>query len=107
MGTLPEPPYYAVIFTSKRTDNDEAYARTAEDMEKLAAEQPGYLGMEHAGSHKEAITISYWRDEESILNWKNVAAHKTAQQSGRDIWYENYITRVCRVERQYDFGFEK
>jgi heme-degrading monooxygenase HmoA len=48
------------------------------------------------------ITVSYWRDEASLLAWKQVAEHLLAQKLGKERWYEHYITRVARVERAYD-----
>ena len=62
----PEPPYVAVLFTNRRTPGDEeAYGRAAERMVELAAEQPGYLGVESTRdpATRLGITISYWRDE--------------------------------------------
>lgn len=105
IAETPDPPYYAVIFTSLRTaGDDDAYARTAERMIELARTQPGYLGYE---STRDAgglgITISYWVDEASIKNWKRNAEHLRAQSSGRESWYARYHTRVCKVERAYGF----
>lgn len=100
----PEPPYYAVIFTSIRTpDESEEYAAMASEMHALAQQQPGFLGIESA---REAlgITVSYWRDEDSILAWKRVADHRAAQRLGRERWYAAYSVRVARVERAYDFN---
>lgn len=106
MSIMPEPPYYAVIFTTVHTDKIEGYAQTAEQMEQLAATQPGYLGLESASSDTQGITVSYWRDEDSIRNWKANADHMSAQQAGQNKWYKSYITRVAKVERQYSFGLE-
>lgn len=106
MSILPEPPYYAVIFTTVHSDNNTGYAQTAEQMEQLAATQPGYLGLESASNGSEGITISYWQDEDSIRSWKANADHKSAQQAGQNKWYKSYITRVAKVERQYSFGLE-
>ena len=81
----PAPPYFAVIFTSRRqaTEGD-GYAETAARMEELAREQPGFLGIESArGADGLGITISYWRDEASIAAWKAHAEHQLAQQQGR------------------------
>ena len=102
---LPEPPYYAVIFSSRRTPGDEAgYAAMAERMAGLAKEQPGYLGAESArDADGFGITVSYWRDEASIRAWKRHAEHAEAQAGGRALWYEAYGLRVARVERAYDF----
>jgi heme-degrading monooxygenase HmoA len=100
IANTPEPPYYAVIFTSLQSDDLEGYAATAERMLELAAEQPGYLGVESAREGL-GITVSYWRDLESIRQWKSHAEHREAQRSGRDRWYSNYKTRIALVERDY------
>jgi len=98
----PSTPYFAVIFTSQRTPGDDGYDAMAEAMEKLAAKQPGFLGIESARSAI-GITISYWDSMESILAWKNNAAHLVAQQTGKEKWYSAYQVRICRVEREYGF----
>jgi heme-degrading monooxygenase HmoA len=96
-----EPPYVAVIFTSVRTPDDvEGYGRMAEAMEELAAEQPGYLGIESAREEL-GITVSYWVDEESARAWKQVAAHLGAQRRGRERWYADYRVRIATVTRDY------
>lgn len=99
---LPDPPYYAVIFTSTRTEVDQGYDQMAQKMEDLAREQPGFLGLEAArGADAFGVTISYWTDEASIAAWKSEADHQIAQKYGRDRWYSDYVTRVARVDRQY------
>lgn len=103
IAQTPEPPpYYAVIFTSLRTEVEEEYAETAERMWTLASEQPGFLGAESARSGL-GITVSYWDSEESIAAWKANAEHMLAQDRGRTLWYAGYAVRVCRVERAYGF----
>ncbi|MET0239867.1 MAG: antibiotic biosynthesis monooxygenase [Sphingobium sp.] len=98
-----EPPYYAVIFTSDRTDADgEGYGAAANLMAELAAAQPGNLGMDSA-REEIGITISYWRDLDAIAAWKRNADHVLAQRSGREIWYASYSLHVARVERAYHF----
>lgn len=104
IARTPEPPYYAVIFTSIRTNEDNGYSEAAKRMAELAAEQPGFLGVESA-RNEIGITVSYWDDLESIRNWKNNAEHLLVQQKGKDSFYKLYKTRVCKVER--DYGFEK
>lgn len=98
-----EPPYYAVIFTnSLRGNPDEGYQLMAETMCQLAAQQPGYLGFESCRDENDfAISVSYWKDLESITNWKNVSEHLVAQEQGVAGWYSEYRVRVCRVEREY------
>ena len=101
IAKTPAPPYYAVIFTSVRTDTEDGYASMADLMMQLAAQQPGYLGVEHA---REAIgiTVSYWADEASIRAWKANADHQLAQRYGREKWYASFALRIARVERAYE-----
>ena len=103
IAPTPEPPYYAVIFTSLRTEVEDGYGPTAERMLQLAAGQPGFLGAESA-REEVGITVSYWESPEAIRAWKMHAEHVLARERGRRDWYRAYKTRVCRVER--DYGFE-
>lgn len=99
-ASTPEPPYYAVIFTSRRTDVDAGYGAASDRMVELASAQPGFLGVESArGPDGLGITVSYWESEEAIANWRRHAEHLLAQKRGRDEWYEEFVTRVARVER--------
>jgi heme-degrading monooxygenase HmoA len=99
---LPEPPYYAVIFSSRRTPGEAGYGAMAERMVELAAQQPGFLGVESVrGADGFGITVSYWRSEEDIAAWRRHAEHRVAQEQGRAQWYEHYELRVARVERAW------
>jgi heme-degrading monooxygenase HmoA len=102
ISTMPEPPYYAVIFTSERTDGDNGYAEMSDRMVELAAKQEGYLGVESA--RKEiGITVSYWRDLESIRKWKENTEHTIARNKGRSQWYKSFRVRIAKVERDYEY----
>ena len=102
LAKTPTPPYYAVIFTSQRTQVDDGYDRTAVRMIELAEQMPGFLGVESARSSDAlGITVSYWRDEASIRAWREHAEHKIAQERGNKVWYEDYFLRVAKVERAY------
>ena len=104
IANTPEPPYYAVVFTSVRTATDEGYADTAEKMMPLASNQPGFLGVESVRQDGGlGITVSYWKDTDSISKWKNHAAHQHAQQLGRHKWYSGYRIRVAKVDREYGY----
>lgn len=97
-----EPPYVAVIFSSLRTPDDRGYATVAQRMVELAAQQPGYLGIESArDATGMGITVSYWRDEDAARAWKGVAEHERAQAAGRATWYSDYVVRVAEVKRDY------
>ncbi len=100
IADTPEPPYYAVIFSSLHGTDLRDYAETAARMEELAAQQPGYLGHESAREDL-GITISYWKDLESIRRWKMQAEHREAQRLGREKWYAEYKLRIALVERDY------
>ena len=100
----PEPPYYAVIFTSQRTGGGRGYDAMAEKMVALGSSQPGFLGLESVrGADGAGITVSYWRDEAAIRAWKRDAEHQQAQRGGRKTWYQAYEVRIARVERAYGF----
>ena len=101
----PPAPYYAVIFSSTLADDAEGYSTMADRMVALAKEQEGFLGVESAARTSEGfgITVSYWRDLESIKQWKAQSEHAAAQRMGRDAFYRSYRLRVARIEREYGF----
>lgn len=94
--------YYAVIFTSTRTEVEVGYAEMATKMVALAKAQPGFIGMESARSEI-GITVSYWESLEAIKNWKSNLDHLEAQEKGKTTWYKNYKVRIAKVEREYEF----
>jgi heme-degrading monooxygenase HmoA len=104
IAQTPKPPYYAVIFTSVRTEGDLGYAEMADRMLELASQQDGFLGAESA-RNEIGITVSYWRDQESIRNWRDHLEHSIARERGRKEWYKSFKTRIAKVER--DYGFER
>ena len=103
MTKTPQPPYYAVIFASQRTDGDKGYENMAEKMVELASKQSGFLGVESARDHDLGITVSYWDSLDAIKNWKENTVHKVAQERGKKEWYKTFSLRVCKVERDYFF----
>lgn len=102
LARTPEPPYYAVIFTSRRTAGDHGYGAMAERMVDLGSRYDGFLGIESArGADGLGITVSYWRDEAAIAAWKRDTEHQKAQRGGQQTWYADYEVRVAKVERAY------
>jgi len=95
-------PYYAVIFTSTQTEHTEGYAEMSEKMEALAKQQKGFIAIDSAREDV-GITVSYWESLEAIKAWKQNSEHLLAQQKGRNQWYSWYNTRICKVEREYEF----
>ncbi|MCK9641260.1 MAG: antibiotic biosynthesis monooxygenase [Prolixibacteraceae bacterium] len=102
IAETPKTPYYAVIFTSVRTEGDNGYDDMSEQMMELAKRQDGFLGVESA-RNEIGITVSYWRDLASIKKWKEHSEHKIAREKGREMWYKSFKTRIARVESDYDF----
>ena len=101
-ASTPEPPYFAVIFTSQRTEGENGYEAMAQAMYELALEQPGCLGTESTrGEDGLGITVSYFVDEASIRAWQQNARHLMAQRLGKERWYSHYELRVAKVERAY------
>ncbi|QCR32481.1 antibiotic biosynthesis monooxygenase [Lysinibacillus sp. SGAir0095] len=100
---MPEPPYYAVIFSSRRTDGDRGYGKMSDKMVELATQQKGFLGVESARDEELGITVSYWDSLESIQAWKEHSLHSVAQEKGIKEWYKSFSLRVCRVERHNFF----
>ncbi len=102
-AALPQPPYYAVVFSSTRTEADEAgYGEAAQRMVELAREQPGFLGVESArGVDGFGITVSYWESEDAIRAWRRHAEHAATRERGRAAWYRHFELRIARVERAY------
>lgn len=100
LADTPDPPYYAVIFTSLLHEDNTSYNTMAEKMAKLSSQQDGFLGMDSARTEK-GITVCYWRDLESIRLWKENEEHMQAKEKGRQEWYKAYSIRIAKVEMAY------
>ena len=99
---MPEPPYYAVIFANQASDTPDGYAEMSEAMVELAQQQNGFIGVDSSrDSQGFAVTVSYWRDEDAIRQWRENLRHAAAQKTGKARWYNHYTLRVAKVERQY------
>ncbi|GAA4290763.1 antibiotic biosynthesis monooxygenase family protein [Actinokineospora soli] len=102
IAVTPEPPYYAVIFTSLLSPDTEGYGEAADRMFELVKGMPGYLGAEHARDGV-GITVAYFRDEEAIAAWREHPEHAEVRARGRKQWYDAFELRIARVERAYGF----
>jgi len=104
----PKPPYYSVIFTSQRTDGDNGYGDVAEKMIQSAEKMDGYIGAESLRDEAGfGMTISYWKSLESINEWRNHMGHMKAKKNGKEVWYSEYMLRICKVETDRYFENEK
>jgi len=96
------PPYYAVVFTSIRTDGENGYNESLKNMLDLVKNQKGFLGVESARENL-GITVSYWESLDAIKNWKSNYQHIEVQEKGKNLWYKSFKVRICKIEKDYDF----
>ena len=101
-ANTPEPPYYAVIFTSIKSHEDNEYEKMSKEILEILKNQEGFLGFESA-REEIGITVSYWKNLDSIKKWRNNPLHKQAQKLGKNLWYERYKVRIAKVEKEYEF----
>ena len=98
--------HIAVIFVARRTGADEAgYQQAAAVMNTLAAQQPGYVGVDsvrHADG--QGITVSYWESEDAANAWRDHPEHKSIRDTGREVWYSEYSLHVAAITRSYDWA---
>lgn len=93
-----------VMFVSQRSGVDGAgYAVAAQAMDVLAAEQPGYRGMDHSSDGALGITLSYWADEASAVAWREHPEHAATREAGRGRWYDWYTLHVAEIGRSYSW----
>lgn len=96
----------AVIFVAQRTADDGAgYSDAAAQMLQLAAEQPGYCGVDSVrDADGLGITVSYWADDCAAKNWRDNPHHAAIRDQGRGKWYSHYDLHVAAVSRSYDWS---
>jgi heme-degrading monooxygenase HmoA len=104
MATLPTGSI-SVIFVAQRTGDDDAgYAAAAAEMDALAAQQPGYLGIDSVrGTDGLGITVSYWASDSAAKGWRDHPDHAAIRDKGRGLWYSNYSLHVAEIARSYDW----
>jgi heme-degrading monooxygenase HmoA len=65
---------------------------------------PGFISIERfqsVANPQKVLSLSFWKDEESITEWRNLELHRMAQQEGRSRIFENYRLRIAIVQRDY------
>ena len=93
----------AVIFEVEPADR-EAYFRIAGELRPLLDEIDGFVSIERFQSLSDegrVLSLSFWRDEEAVAQWRNVEAHRAAQTAGRGSVFRDYRLRVAEVLRDY------
>ena len=95
----------AVIFEVKpRAGRKEAYLDTAARLRPLLEDIDGFLSIERFQSLTtpgKILSLSFWRDEEAVRQWRNLEQHREAQRAGRQSIFQDYRLRVAHVLRDY------
>ncbi|MET1412032.1 antibiotic biosynthesis monooxygenase [Roseibium sp. HPY-6] len=95
----------AVIFESWPKDGrGETYLDMGRKMNLLVEGFDGFVSIERFESVVEPgkfVAISYWRDEQAVASWRNVAEHRKVQDGSRRTVFDNYCLRVAKVIRDY------
>jgi len=84
----------------------EDYQAMNNEMESLVRQNPGFIDVKsYTSEDGERLTVVWWRDEESLREWRQQMRHREAQKTGREKWYEYYHMEVAKIERTS--GFER
>ncbi|HWA48317.1 MAG TPA: antibiotic biosynthesis monooxygenase [Dongiaceae bacterium] len=95
----------AIIFElwpheSRRKD----YFDLAAELKPLLSGIDGFISIERFESLAEKgkfLSLSFWRDEQAVAQWRNLEAHRAAQEAGRGGIFKDYRLRVVQVLRDY------
>ena len=95
----------AVIFEVIPTSEGKAeYLAIAANLKEHLADIPGFISIERfqslADPHK-ILSLSFWRDEDAVAQWRNFEEHRTAQAQGRNSLFEDYRIRVGSINLDY------
>lgn len=101
IADTPAPPYYAVIAPAELSDDTDGYLEMAAKVIEIARQQPGFLGLESAGSGGLLLAVSYWQSLDAIAAWQSHVDHLAAKEEGMRRWFSRYRTRIARVEDAY------
>jgi heme-degrading monooxygenase HmoA len=95
----------AVIFEGiAQDDRKQAYLDTAARLRPLLEHIDGFVSIERFQSLTtpgKVLSLSFWRDEEAVRQWRNVTEHREAQRAGRQSIFADYRLRVAHVMRDY------
>jgi heme-degrading monooxygenase HmoA len=95
----------AVIFEAQpRPGQTDAYLNAAAKLRPLLSEIDGFISIERFESLTQPgkiLSLSYWRDEAAVQQWRNVEAHRRIQAAGRESIFADYRLRVAQVIRDY------
>ena len=98
-------PSLVILFRSKLTEQaGEDYQAMNSELEVLVHQNPGFVeAKSYTAADGERLTVVWWRDEESLTEWRNQMRHREAQNTGRQKWYEYYDVEVATIVRSRSF----
>ena len=95
----------AVIFeVMPKSDQKDAYLTMAAEMKALVDQIDGFISVERFESLTtpgKLLSLSFWRDEAALEEWRKLTRHRAAQKAGREIMFDDYRLRVAAVIRDY------
>ncbi|MBE0129484.1 antibiotic biosynthesis monooxygenase family protein [Citrobacter amalonaticus] len=95
----------AVLFEADaRPEAQERYLLLAAELKPLLSDTPGFISIERFQSLNQSgkiLSLSWWKDEESVAEWKRNIMHQAAQEEGRQSIFSFYRIRVASVLRDY------
>jgi len=95
----------AVIFEVIPTEEGKSeYLKIAAKLRSFLENRDGFISIERFQSltvEGKILSLSFWRDENSIAEWRNVLEHRNAQKKGKESLFRSYRIRVAKVIRDY------
>lgn len=95
----------AVIFeVLPHTQRRQDYLDAASALRPHLEEIDGFLSIERFESLSnpgKILSLSFWRDEEAVKQWRNFELHRSTQKAGRQVIFADYRLRVATVIRDY------
>ena len=94
-----------ILFRSKLTGQaGDDYQAMNDEMQALVRQNPGFIDVKSFKAEDgERLTVVWFRDEESLREWRQQVRHRIAQKTGREKWYEYYKMEVASVIRTSAF----
>lgn len=94
-----------ILFRSKLTAEAGAdYHAMNDELDRLVRQSPGFIDVKSFKAEDgERLTVVWWKDRESLREWRELQRHREAQTTGRERWYEYYKMEVAEVERASEF----
>lgn len=96
----------AVLFEAQaRPEHQARYLQLAAELKPLLAQIEGFIAIDRFQSltdERKILSLSWWRDEEAVVAWKNNLQHQAAQREGRETLFAGYRIRITTLVREYD-----